>query len=240
MADLPHRNADRESLVLSFEKAWLPTADIDHAGLALDLSVRAGDLVIVEAADDDQERALADAACGLLAPTRGAVRFMGHDWASMAPDRANALRGRIGCAFGDGAWIRHLTLLENIVLPQLHHTRRPVAEVQDEAVRLAVQFGLPGVPVDTPDTCTAADLYRSVYVRAFMGQPLLVVMDSAAVEAVPEIIEPLLNAANSVRERQAGVLWLTRSAELCFDRAIPATQRLQVSGNTIVASEVEI
>lgn len=240
MAEGPYTDEGHESVVLSFDDTWLATAEGDHARLRVDISLCAGDLVIVEAADDQQERALADAACGLLAPTSGAVRFLGHDWASLAPDRANALRGRIGCAFGDGAWIRHLTLLENILLPQLHHTRRPVAEVQDEAVKLAMHFGLPGLPVDLPEACADADLQRSVYVRAFMGQPLLIVMDSAIVEAVPEIIGPLLNAANSVRERRAGVLWLTRKSELCFDRSIPATRRLRVSGNTIVASEVEI
>jgi phospholipid/cholesterol/gamma-HCH transport system ATP-binding protein len=39
-----------------------------------------------------------------------------------------------------------MTLLDKVLLPQLHHTRRPYAESRAEAARLASWFGLPGLP----------------------------------------------------------------------------------------------
>ena len=67
-----------------------------------------------------------------------------------APDQANALRGRIGQVLRRGAWIPHLSLLDNLLLPQLYHTRRPYAEIRAEAARWAAWFGLAGLPTGRP------------------------------------------------------------------------------------------
>jgi phospholipid/cholesterol/gamma-HCH transport system ATP-binding protein len=221
--------------VLEFEQAWLPLADGDGAGLRVDLSVGQGDLVLIDPGDEVHERALADGVCGLVAPTGGAVRFLGRDWTEMPPDHANAMRGRIGHVFRVGEWVPYLSVEDNILLSPLHHTNRPRAEIRDEAARLAVQFGLPGLPVLLPGELSSRDRRRAAYIRAFLGTPDLIVIESPRIGLVVELMAPLINAIRKARDRNAAVLWFMHENRLWFEPSVPATGRVRLRGREIVA-----
>jgi phospholipid/cholesterol/gamma-HCH transport system ATP-binding protein len=229
--------ADRSPPVLQLDQVWLPRHDQDAGGIAVDLALESGDLVLIEPGDDQHERALADVACGLLAPARGAVRFLGRAWPELPADQANALRGRIGRLVRRGAWLPYLSLLDNILLAQLHHTRRPYSELCAEAARWAAWFGLPGVPMGRPDETAPAVLLRAACIRTFLGRPLLIVIESAGDELRNGLIAPLVNAMRTARDRGAGVLWFCRDHDLLEDPTLPATRRLRFRGDTLVPLE---
>jgi phospholipid/cholesterol/gamma-HCH transport system ATP-binding protein len=88
------------------------------------LSVCSGDLFLIRLARLEQTATFADACAGIIQPISGRVYFLGRNWPELPTDQANALRGRIGRVFRTGNWINHLSLMENILLSQLHHTRR--------------------------------------------------------------------------------------------------------------------
>ena len=125
---------EKQRVMLQFEKAVFPT---HHGGAAesneLNFKVCSGELFMIRPARLEQLPAIADAVAGLILPNRGEVFMLGMNWQALSPDQANALRGRIGRVFATGNWINHLSLMENILLPQLHHTRRSVSEICDEA-----------------------------------------------------------------------------------------------------------
>ena len=228
---------DRATPVLEFDEAWLPLPDHEGMGVAIDLALAPGDLVLVQPGDAQHERAIVDGACGLVPPRAGVVRFLGRAWTGLPPDQANALRGRIGLAFRRGAWLPYLTLLDNILLPQLYHTRRPEAELRDEAARLARGFGLPGVPTGRPDEIAPADQQRAACVRAFLGAPSLILIESQGDGLVPGLLAPLINAMRAARDRDAAVLWFAQDPDLFDDPTIPATRRLRLHGATMTALE---
>ena len=163
----------------------------------------------------------ADAVAGLTRPIRGAVYLLGINWQALSPDQANALRGRIGRVFTAGNWISHLSLMENIMLPQLHHTRRSVSEMCAEAAVLAEQFGLPGVPVGLPGEFLTTDLQRAGWVRAFLGRPALILLEEPATDTNSEAVLGLINVIRAARDRGAAVLWLTREDAIWRDPALP-------------------
>jgi len=220
--------------VLEMANASLPAHD--HAGSAMrvDLTVCAGDLILIQPSDEQHEQTLANAACGLLAPLSGEVRFLGRDWADTSPDHANALRGRIGHAFHTGEWIPHLSLADNILLGELYHTRRPYTEIRDEAAALATRFGLPGLPLEPPTRFFAPDLRRASYVRALLGEPALILLESPTREVIVEILDPVLNAIRAARDRDAAVIWFMLDTRLWFDPSVPATRRYVAQGNVLV------
>ena len=223
--------------VLQFDDVRLPLPDQDQVGVAVDLTLRAGDLVLVQPGDDQHEQMLADVACGVVLPERGAVCFLGRPWPEVPPDQANALRGRIGHLLRRGAWLPSVTLLDNILLPQLHHTRRPYAEIRAEAARLASWFGLPGLPTGRPGDVPPAMLQRAACVRAFLGAPSLIVVESLADGLADGLLAPLINAMRVARDRDAAVLWFCQDAELYEDPSLPATRRLRLEGNARVPLE---
>ena len=152
----------------------------------------------------------------------------------LPPDTENALRGRIGRVFAIGNWISHLTLLENILLPQLHHTRRSVEELCEEAGLLAERLGLPGIPAGFPDMCLQADLKIAACIRAFLGRPSLVLLEDPTTEADPEMLPHLINTIREVRGSGAAVIWMIVQDRIWHDRSIPATSRYRFAGRKLV------
>jgi phospholipid/cholesterol/gamma-HCH transport system ATP-binding protein len=118
--------------------------------------------------------------------------------------------------------------MENILLPQRHHTRRSVRRLLDEAGGLAQQFGLPGVPLDLPGDIPAADLQRAACVRAFLGRPALIVLEEPTAGIYLEIISALMNAVREARERGAAVIWLTQKSLIWRDPTLPVSQRYRL------------
>ncbi|WP_109118370.1 organic solvent ABC transporter ATP-binding protein [Azospirillum sp. TSO22-1] len=217
MADVP---------VIEFAAATL------DSGVTVDLTLDAGELVLIDHGGEQNERVMADAACGLTNPVRGSVRMLGRDWRRLPPDLANALRGRIGHGFRPGAWISYLSVIDNIMLAQLHHTMRPEADIRDEASRLSVAFGLPGVPTGLPSDCAPGDLARADLVRAFMGSPALVILEGPPAD----LTGALINMIRTVRDRGTAAVWFTLDPDLWHDKAIPASQRCRLRGSVIAAA----
>jgi phospholipid/cholesterol/gamma-HCH transport system ATP-binding protein len=226
------------SLVLRFDGVRLSLPDQPGGGVAVDLALNAGDLALVQAGDEQREQALADVACGLVAPERGAVRFLGRAWSELPADQANALRGRIGHVMRRGAWVPYLSLIDNVLLPQLHHTRRRYDELRAEAARLALWFGLPGLPTGRPADLPPAILQRAACIRAFLGAPSLIVVETPTEGLSEGLLTPLINAMRIARDRDAAVLWFVQDATLSEDRSLPATQRLRLQGDGFVPLEV--
>lgn len=225
---------EKQRVVLQFEKAVFPTA-YRGAGEsdALNLDVCAGDLFLIRPARLENLSTIADAVAGLTRPIRGAVYLLGINWQALSPDQANALRGRIGRVFTAGNWISHLSLMENILLPQLHHTRRSVSEMCAEAAVLAEQFGLPGIPVGLPGDFLRTDLQRAAWVRAFLGRPALILLEEPATRMNSENVFGLINVIRRARDRGAAVLWLTREDAIWRDPSLPVTNRYRLAAGKL-------
>jgi phospholipid/cholesterol/gamma-HCH transport system ATP-binding protein len=172
--------------------------------------------------------AFADACGGIMEPGSGTIRFLGHNWAELKPDQANALRGRIGRVFKTGNWINHLSLLDNILLPQRHHTRRSDRDICDEAGKLMEQFGLPGIPLGLSGDLAEADLQRAACVRAFMGRPSLIILEEPTSGIFLEVISALMKAIRDARDRGAAVIWLTRKDMIWNDQTLPVNRRYRL------------
>ena len=192
------------------------------------LSVCSGELFLIRLARFEQTATFADACAGILQPISGRVYFLGRNWPELSPDQANALRGRIGRVFRTANWINHLSLMENILLSQLHHTRRPFRRLREEAGKLAQQFGLPGLPLGLPGDFTTADLRRAACVRAFLGRPLLILLEEPTSGIYAEIISALMTAVREARERGAAVIWLTQKDLIWRDPTLPVSQRYRL------------
>jgi len=229
--------APGDEVLLGFHGCRLPLPGTHGESFTLDLALRAGELVMLHTEDMLHEAAVTQAACGLLRPLTGSVTFLGRGWRDLSPDRANASRGRIGVVFREAGWLPHLSLLENIILAQLHHTRRPTAAVTREAAQWASRFGLPGLPRDLPDRVAARDRDAANFVRAFLGSPSLIVIEQPTERLPAGFRQTLINAIRDVRERGGAVLWQTQDLALSLDKTIPATQRHRLGGTWAAPQE---
>ena len=175
--------------------------------VSVDLEVRLGELIFVQVDRGRLMPMLGDACSGLIAPVSGDARFMGLDWSAQNPEDAAAMRSRIGRAGPDTAWLPFLSVAENVLLAQLHHTRRSTADLLDQAAQLAAALDLPGLPLDRPEAVGSHDRHRAAIVRAFMGQPQLIVLEQPLAtdsELAPRLLDLVLEA----QDQGAAVLWV--------------------------------
>ena len=204
-----------------FEESALPNAP-------LDLQLMPGECALIETADTDRTTAFAELCSGMTALRQGEARFMGYDWTGLDRERAAALRGRIGRIHHKGAWISMLGTHVNIMLAQLHHTREPEAAIARSATELAQALGLPGLPLVRPDRLSEGDLMRAACVRAFLGEPQLLLLESTITPERAELTAPLLDLLSRALDRGAAAICFTRDAPFWQAQCFPVTHRLHL------------
>jgi phospholipid/cholesterol/gamma-HCH transport system ATP-binding protein len=138
----------------------------------------------------------------------GEVRFLGESWNTVHRDKAPGLRGRIGRVFDEPGWVSNLDVDENITLSQRYHTRRPEPEIHEEARQRAQELGLTELPQGRPAFVPRAELRRAEWVRAFMGDPKLIILERPTRDLPEEWAGPLLAQVQKARERGSAVLWI--------------------------------
>ncbi len=211
-------------------QAWADEAPVPE----IDLRLMAGELALVDARHAARPGGLGDLCCGLVPFAAGKAHFLGRDWSAVPPDYADALRGRIGRVFFSGSWIGFMDVATNILLPQLHHTRDDRSELRERATALCCAFGLPGLPLVRPGELAAGDLARAACVRALLGDPALVLLESPVQGRFTTLLPPLLNALAAARDGGAAAIWFTRSDVVWRNPSIPATMRLRLGERGLV------
>jgi len=204
-----------------------PRLDLAH-NMPLSLCMMPGDSALIEVARGVSTTAFADLCGGLVPPRSGHVRFVGRDWQKLPDDYAAALRGRIGRVFATGSWVPFLDVETSILLPSLHHTRRPLDDLRREALALAQEFGLPGLPRDRPADIAAGDLDRAALVRAFLGDPLLVLIEDPPGRSLARY-GAVLNRIAATCDRGGALIWLTHDRALSGAAGFPASHHLRLS-----------
>jgi phospholipid/cholesterol/gamma-HCH transport system ATP-binding protein len=160
---------------------------------ALDLWLEPGELALIDARDLTLASGFADLCCGLHQPADGDVRFLRRDWSRQPAEMADALRGLIGRVMSNPGWLRFLDATTNVLLQQIHHTRSDLDALRENAARLATHFGLPGLPNGPMAELSPGDLMRIGFVRAFVGEPKLVILESPVGGLYQDMVPALLN-----------------------------------------------
>ncbi|WP_162917146.1 P-loop NTPase family protein [Dongia deserti] len=194
----------------------------------LDFTLLPGELALIDARDPTLAAGFADLCCGLEPIDEGTVRFLDRDWSALPHDLADALRGQIGCVMASAGWLRFLDIATNILVAPLYHTNHDLDRLRGEAAALARRFGLPGIPAGPIDSLSQDDLLRAGFVRAFLGDPKLVILESPVQGLFPDLVPILLNQIAVLRDQGGAAIWLTRSRLVWDNRSFPATHRLRL------------
>lgn len=218
--------------ILKFNDANVESGPLYETGMwNISFGLNPGDLFLLRLENEVEYLPLADAAEGLAPAVRGSVLFLGEDWQAMSADRASELRGKIGRVFEGGGWVSNLDVDENITLAARHHTQRPEDEIQEEALNLARLFELPGLPTERPSALRRLDLRKAACVRAFLGQPKLIILEQPTRHVYADIMGPLVNVVQSARKRGTALFWTTGDTSVWNHPRIRATFRAEMLGS---------
>ena len=177
----------------------------------LDASFEQGQLYIITQTTQGMGRALLNVAGGLQRPDEGDALVGELDWRELTNDVANSWRGRIHWAFREPAWLPYLTVADGITLEERFHKQVNLDELDAEAERLCRWFGLPGLPTGYPPESTIEDLFRAECARAFMGEPLAIVLEDLLSVAPLDLAPRLASAIRRALQRGATVIYNVRT-----------------------------
>jgi predicted ABC-type transport system involved in lysophospholipase L1 biosynthesis ATPase subunit len=199
------------------------------------LCVAAGELVLVEAPDADQARALAALCSGLPALRSGSVRLLGQDVAALPRREAEVLRGRIGIAPAADGWLPHLSVEQGMLLARRHHAAGPDPDLRAEAEALSRDFGLDGIPPVTPHELSRLDLARAGCARAFLQRPALLLLESPRdIESAEALAAPLGAKLRQALAAGIAAIWMSRSRRAWDGAALPPARRLHLEATGLV------
>ena len=216
--------------ILKLHDVSITADDASGPGLCnLNSSLAAGDLVVAFLEKEPARSLLADAAEGLVAPTQGMVTFLGEDWETMSPDRVAQQRGRIGRVFEGECWLSDLDVDQDITLAERHHTRRVRKEIEAEAIQLGQVFGLPDLPRGRSSGISSLDLQKATCARAFLGAPVLLLLENPASGLYADLLAPLLKTVHAARQRGAAVLWTTDQLDVWNNPELRPTTRCRMN-----------
>jgi phospholipid/cholesterol/gamma-HCH transport system ATP-binding protein len=224
------------SSILKFGNVTVQSSPHYETGLwDVSFALNPGDLLLVRIERENERLPLADATEGLVLPAQGTVSFLGRTWQSLSADHAATQRGKIGRLFEDEGWISDVDVDENIVLAQRHHTHRTEDQIMDEALKLARMFGLPGLPRGRPGRMRRWDLRKAACIRAFLGQPALIIIEQPVRGVYADFMSPLLSAVQSARSHGAAILWTVTDPQIWSNSAVRATTRARMLGSELHA-----
>ena len=93
---------------------------------------------------------------------------------------------------------------------------------------------MPGVPLESSKDSLPIDLQRAACVRAFLGQPMLVMLEEQSEGCFKEMMSGLIHSIREARNRGAAVMWLTSDKFIWRDQSIPATRRYRLTGRQLL------
>ena len=186
----------------------------------IDLSVRAGEIMVIMGGSGSGKSTLLNTLLGLLRPTAGEVRLLGQDITRMKARDLARLRQRMGVAFQGGALFSSMSVGENIMLPLREHTRldeetmRIMARMKMEVVDLGGREGL------MPSELSGGMVKRAALARAIVMDPQLLFCDEPSAGLDPVVAKQIDRLILDLRAAfDMTVIVVTHELDSAFDIA---------------------
>ena len=118
-------------------------SDSSRCCAAIDLVVPRGQTLAVIGESGCGKTVLLKCIIGLVTPTRGVVRFDGHDLTKLSDRELTRQRIRYGFVFQNAALFDSMTIGQNVAFPLREHTDYSDAKVQETVISRLAEVGLP-------------------------------------------------------------------------------------------------
>lgn len=152
---------------------------------------------------------------GLILPTSGEIRMDGRLLTSDEKD-LQGYRKTLGFVFQQGGLFRHMTALENIMIPLMKVHGHTAAEAKERAEALLSRFGLIGDAGKKPTALSGGQQQRIAIARAVAAKPKLLLLDEPTSALDPEYTTEVLDIVDELKEE--GMDFIIVTHEMGFAR----------------------
>ena len=218
------KSRDSGQPILAFRDVCLPEAKGTFS-----LELMPGEVALFRASAQSHLPELANIAMGLSEPECGSVEFLGQAWPEMDVVDVMSYRGLIGRVYaprGQARWLENQDLDENVMVAAHFRegtTRESVVERADE---IGNRFGFDHLPQTRPAVTPERDLTRAQWVRAFLPEPLeLLVLDRPGFGVREADLTMWAKEIEQAREEGAAVLWIDMDPGELEQQGVKVTHR---------------
>ena len=190
------------------------------------LSVPKGEVVCIIGPSGCGKSTLLRTANWLTPADAGEVRLNGEIVGAMPDPRSksmqarslNALRARIGMVFQQFNVWPHLSVLENVVCPQMVVAKRGRDIAEKKALAALAIVGLDEKKTDWPDNLSGGQKQRLAIARVLAMDPVLMLLDEPTSALDPELVSGVLTVLKQLAEK--GMTMIIVTHELGFARSV--------------------
>nr|WP_226900270.1 amino acid ABC transporter ATP-binding protein [Nonomuraea phyllanthi] len=188
----------------------------DHHVLRdISLSVRQGEVVVVIGPSGAGKSTLCRAINRLETIDSGTISLDGTPLP--AEGRALArLRAEVGMVFQSFNLFAHKTVLDNVVLGQVHVLKRPKAEAERKARELLDRVGIGGQAAKFPAQLSGGQQQRVAIARALAMDPKAILFDEPTSALDPEMVNEVLDVMTALARE--GMTMVVVTHEMGFAR----------------------
>ena len=203
------------------------------------LSVSKGEVVCIIGPSGCGKSTLLRTANWLTPADAGEVRLNGEIVGAMPDPRSksmqarslNALRARIGMVFQQFNVWPHLSVLENVVCPQMVVAKRGRDIAEKKALTALSEVGLDDKKTGWPDNLSGGQKQRLAIARVLAMDPVLMLLDEPTSALDPELVSGVLTVLKQLAEK--GMTMIIVTHELGFARSV-ANRIVFMEGGQII------
>ena len=203
------------------------------------LSVPKGEVVCIIGPSGCGKSTLLRTANWLTPADAGEVRLNGEIVGAMPDPRSksmqarslNALRARIGMVFQQFNVWPHLSVLENVVCPQMVVAKRGRDIAEKKALTALAEVGLDDKKTGWPDNLSGGQKQRLAIARVLAMDPVLMLLDEPTSALDPELVSGVLTVLKQLAEK--GMTMIIVTHELGFARSV-ANRIVFMEGGQII------
>ena len=204
--------------VLSFEGVSRRYGDDGAGRFALrgvTCDVRGGSTVAISGRSGSGKSTFLHLAAGIDLPTEGVIRFLGRDLASLADaERTRLRRDAVGLVFQFFHLLPHLTVRENVALPEWIAGGDAVG-YEPRIQQLLDRVGLGDRADDTVEKLSGGEMQRVAICRALVRRPRLLLADEPTGNLDDETGRTVMALLlDLVAEEGSTLIYVTHDAEL--------------------------
>ncbi|SEM22995.1 MULTISPECIES: ABC transporter ATP-binding protein [Stigmatella] len=168
----------------------------------LDLSVYAGETLVVMGGSGTGKSVLLKCLIGLLYPDAGRIHFQGQDLTDFDEEDFRAVRKHVAMVFQGAALFDSLTVGENVAYPlREHFPEMPQEEIARRVAEKLSWVDLPGTEAMMPSDMSGGMRKRVGLARAIATDPEVILWDEPTTGLDPVTTQNINTMINSMKQR---------------------------------------
>jgi cell division transport system ATP-binding protein len=170
-----------------------------------------------------------------MQPTSGKLFMFGQDVLTLNRNVLPLLRRRIGCVYQNYRLLDHLSIAQNIALPQ-KVMGVPESEYKDKVEELLMWIQLDHVKGANPHILSGGEKQRVAIARAVVNNPAIIIADEPTGNLDPELSKKVMRLFEALNGQGATVLIATHDTRLLEEFKYPI---LRLKDGVIEETEVK-